>query len=1219
MAPPDAAASGSVTPVAVVWCRQVDNEAESPGYTTIPEEFPGRRETLEAIRIVGNLTINVADTHDYWDPEPGQPLSYYPNLFLYPAAGGRYTCVGRMFLSTEDRPRLGMKTLVLETAALLASGEFGAAVLRAHASMGSRTEAPRPSVEPDTATYQAVGEGFLFHRGTTEPVVLVAAEQWDGASQVVRDLVRLLPSSLVALGAFLVFPYFLPEAKVNIHEFTEQVPLALAILRVPKGEAQGERHAKRIASWDDAPVTLRDLTKPPTGRGKETIPLVLQYVRDHAETKIAEVARRVDQVDIPRTKATLDDPERQAGRDRRKAMWRIGTAMETAALVLSRPKGRSVPMSGETAKRANEYLQARPPPARAPAPDAPATSAPASAAPSDPTAPAPPSPSQHPPWLQGPAAVAVPPSGPVAVPVSVTDDPSLRPAPKPAESAAPSPASDEEITAWVKREVDLRFAELARGRPSGPEPALLDLKVQTAVRDLEAKWDALVDARFREMAESQARSLTTFQKEILPRVGAVEARPSVNGDDIKAQVDRALASAVGPRIAEISGRLSIVEARPNVQPADLSKEVSRGLQTGLDAKLGALESRLAAIEGRPALRSSDVTKEVERSLAGGVDPKLAAVDARLAAVESRPSLSSADVSKEVGRSLSEGVDTRLGGIESRIAALETRPFLSSTDVSKEVGRSISTGVDGRFAGLEGRVAVIEARPAVSPPDVSKEVARSVESGVGPRVAVLEARLAALELRPALGEGDVGARVEKSLRSTVDPRFAALEEKMRQAVAASGEAWAGRVRTELQTAVDDLAARSARAEEEVRAALVAQLELEIAETKEQGASLREEIESRVRDVLKEREQALEQRRAKDVRELEQKLGVLVDGRSKDLETRMSSAIGGVQDRALGAADERLAQLERRLSIEQEARAAEVAESQTQSLAGFQVRMQSFFEQKLRENQERERDKYVELLARFKGEMDQALSRTMDSGRFDAAVQERVARAIAQARADQEKAIGEHVTEAELRLRVAQDEGVARLEQVESKLEAREAEVSRVERTLRHDLEELDRRVEVLTDRMLPLVRKTWVKVGEMEKGGPVPVAGEDDRVKELRREIAREIRRVEGEMLEQTSELRDKLESTLQSQGRIWLNFVRQLSAAGEEMSPSGPSLARGNARRAIRSPVPAPDDDVLDADLTESGRLGGAFDEDPVNPLDPEANAPPGPASRDARRRARRS
>ncbi|MCI4370743.1 MAG: hypothetical protein L3J81_05380, partial [Thermoplasmata archaeon] len=67
-------AAAQTSPVGVVWCRQVDNEAESPGYTTVPEEFPGHRETLETIRIVGNLTVNVADTHDYWDPDPSQPL-----------------------------------------------------------------------------------------------------------------------------------------------------------------------------------------------------------------------------------------------------------------------------------------------------------------------------------------------------------------------------------------------------------------------------------------------------------------------------------------------------------------------------------------------------------------------------------------------------------------------------------------------------------------------------------------------------------------------------------------------------------------------------------------------------------------------------------------------------------------------------------------------------------------------------------------------------------------------------------------------------------------------------------------------------------------------------------------------------------------------------------------------------------------------------------------
>jgi len=358
MASAEGAVTGALAPVAVVWCRQVDNEAESPGYTTIPEDFPGRRETLEAIRIVGNLTINIADTHDYWDPDPSQPLSFYPNIFLYPAANGRYTCVGRMFLSTEDRPRLGMKTLVLDTASLLAGGEFGTDILRAHATMSGRSEGARkPPVEPDPLVYQTVGEGFLFHRGTTEPVVVVASDAWEACCQAVLELVHVLPTSLVALGAFLVFPYFLPEAKVNLHEFTEQFPTALAVMRVPRAEAQGDRHAKRLASWESAPVTLRDLTRP--SRGREALPLVLQYVRDHAEEKVAEVARRVDQVEAPRLAGALADAEAPTGRERRKEMWRIGTAMETAAMLLARPRGKTVAVSGETAKRANQYLGAR--------------------------------------------------------------------------------------------------------------------------------------------------------------------------------------------------------------------------------------------------------------------------------------------------------------------------------------------------------------------------------------------------------------------------------------------------------------------------------------------------------------------------------------------------------------------------------------------------------------------------------------------------------------------------------------------------------------------------------------------------------------------------------------------------------------------------------------------------------------------------------------------
>ncbi|MFI5419042.1 MAG: hypothetical protein ACHQ2Y_09150, partial [Candidatus Lutacidiplasmatales archaeon] len=445
MVPPDEApASGperganrpttGSSPIAVVWCRQVDNEAESPGYTTIPEEFPGHRETLDIIRIVGHLTVNVADTQDYWDPDPSQPLSYYPNLFLYPAFNGRYTCVGRMFLSTEDRPRLGMKTLVLDTAQLLASGEFGETILRWHASMGgARRDGQRPPPIPEPNLYNLLAEGFLFHRGSTDPVVVVASEEWEPALEVVKDLVRTLPASLVALGSVLAFPYFLPQPKTNLHEFAEQVPLSLALMRVPRGEAAGERHLKRIASWETSSVTLRDITDgvpAQPAKAKETVPLIVQYVRDHAQARLGPISQRVDLVEMSRVKQYLSEPERQGGKDRRKEMWRIATAMESAALLLQRSRGRHVPVSVETAKRAQEYIRARVPetagePATEDSGAAPASSDAATAA--GPSAPG------HPNWLsRGAEPIAAAPTGPEVVPISVSDDPSLLP-------AAPSP------------------------------------------------------------------------------------------------------------------------------------------------------------------------------------------------------------------------------------------------------------------------------------------------------------------------------------------------------------------------------------------------------------------------------------------------------------------------------------------------------------------------------------------------------------------------------------------------------------------------------------------------------------------------------------------------------------------------------------------------------------------------------------------------------------
>ncbi len=1002
MAIPEGAGTGALAPVAVVWCRQVDNEAESPGYTTIPEDFPGRRETLEAIRIVGNLTINIADTHDYWDPDPSQPLSFYPNIFLYPAANGRYTCVGRMFLSTEDRPRLGMKTLVLETAPLLAGGEFGIDVLRAHATMSGRSEgAKKPPVEPDPLVYQTVGEGFLFHRGTTEPVVAVAAEAWEGCCQAVLELIRVMPTSLVALGAFLVFPYFLPEAKVNLNEFTEQFPLSLAVMRVPRAEAQGDRHAKRLQSWETAPVTLRDLTRP--SRGREALPLVLQYVREHQESKIQEVTRRVDLVEAPRLQGHLHDTERQGGRDRRKEMWRIGTAMETAALLLTRPKGRSVPMTTEAARRANEYLQARP--AETPL-------LPPEPIPSAPPTPAPPAADtlmgQHPPWLHKLPEVKLPPSGPVAVPVSTSEDPSALPTgvavpppppPPPAPPAgAPTPAaSSEELETLLKSEIDRRFADLSKGRPAPIDGSELASRLAAATKELEAKWTALLDARIKEVGEASSRAVVGLQSD--------------------------------------------------------------------------LTSRLHAIEVRPVVSPSDVAAEAEQK-------------------------------------------------------------------------------------------VLEANEA---------------------------------------------------------RLRTITEKVQQEVQGAGEMWASRLRDELKQSVDELRAQQTHDEEEMRAALVAQIDLELREAQEQGTAIREEIEGRVRELLKERTTELEQRRSKDVRDLEQRLGILIDGRTKDVESRLSSANNELKERLASAQEERVAQAEKRWSVSGEARLAETSEAQTQALAGLQVRLQSYFEQKLRENQEREREKYVELLARLKSDVDQSLAKTIDSSKFDAVIRDRVARGLDAGREDQEKSIRQAVGEAEVRLTSQQEEGVVRLERLEAKIQTRETDLLRIEQTLRHEVDDLDRRIQVVADRALPLIRRTWLRVSELEKEGPGATETEA-RIKELRREMARELRRLEGELLEQTGDLRDRLEATLASQGRIWLNLMKQLQSASEGLARSDASVTtRHAAAHGATAPAGVGLDELLDENLRESTDYPD-FASDPPNPLDPRPSEPSvDTETRDARRRPRRS
>ena len=283
------------------------------------------------------------------------------------------------------------------------------------------------------------------------------------------------------------------------------------------------------------------------------------------------------------------------------------------------------------------------------------------------------------------------------------------------------------------------------------------------------------------------------------------------------------------------------------------------------------------------------------------------------------------------------------------------------------------------------------------------------------------------------------------------------------------------------------------------------------------------------VGKERSTESDQRRVRELRDVEQRIGLLVDGRTKDVETRIQAAItaanADVREKLATAQEARVSQAEKRWSVDGEARFAQRAEAQTQALAGLQVRLQSYFEQKLRENQEREREKYVELLARLKSEVDQSLAKTIDSNKFDTVIRERVARGLETAREQQEKAIEAAVGDAEVRLSSQQEEGVVRLERLEAKIQTRETDILRIEQTLRHEVDDLDRRIQVVADRALPLIRRTWLRVSELEKEGP-GAADTEAHLKEFRREMARELRRVEGELLEQTGDLRDRLEATL---------------------------------------------------------------------------------------------
>ncbi|MCI4362520.1 MAG: hypothetical protein L3J77_04955, partial [Thermoplasmata archaeon] len=229
---------------------------------------------------------------------------------------------------------------------------------------------------------------------------------------------------------------------------------------------------------------------------------------------------------------------------------------------------------------------------------------------------------------------------------------------------------------------------------------------------------------------------------------------------------------------------------------------------------------------------------------------------------------------------------------------------------------------------------------------------------------------------------------------------------------------------------------------------------------------------------------------------------------------------------------------------------------------------------------------------------------DPAKLDPLIRERMARTIDAFRLETQRMVDARVGEAEAKLSDVPQDGIRRLEQVEQVLAERESLLEQLETRIRGELDELDHRTQVLSDRLVPVVRKAWLKIAEMQKTPAAATPPADGEVQQMRRDLHREVRRLEAELSEKTGEIRDRMETSIANQGRVWLTLVRQLSQltddrralersksdrggsaswseGGDEVDPfagleSPPPRSAGRSASASSSPPPSLGSDPLD-------------------------------------------
>ncbi len=573
--------------VAVVWCRQVDNEAESPGYTTLPSEFPYRKEVLEPVRRVGNFAINLTDTHDYWDPDPTGKLAFYPGMFLYPAVHGRYLCLGRMFLSTEDRPRLGMKTLVLESRTLAGHEPLGTQLKRWYLSMGNPRRPETALRKAPTEWVERLSEAFTYRRyDPGRPLLALVSEDFLDAVAALWDLLERVPSSLVLLSGLMVFPYFLPVQRVRFEEFAESFPLTLALLRIPRNETGGDRHQRRVELWSSGPVHLVDLTAPgaPAGKGRPPLTLPVTWWADpqRSQERSGALAQAIDRVELPRVLELSTTPEGEGGQSRRREIARIAAAMEAVSLALEGTTGRRGRLDPETAARASPYLSALQGQASAGLP----TPSGVDLAPSSPPAPSPGAPGSS------PSAPASPPS----------------PSPGVARPAAGEPAR-QPSGAREQRTVSRAANPAGRGEAPGADLTPDDGRIVDRLQALEhlaQDWET-----FRRELRAEA-ALWLSPEAMEARIAeALARRPP---DQMADGAVPALRPAVREMVREELARLLPATVSPPANSPDLEEELRSALEEERVRYRQLLAESLGELRER-----TEATVEFQNSLRGDLE------------------------------------------------------------------------------------------------------------------------------------------------------------------------------------------------------------------------------------------------------------------------------------------------------------------------------------------------------------------------------------------------------------------------------------------------------------------------------------------------------------------------------------------------------------------------------------------------------------------------